>query len=122
MRDLKVHRVSTNPEVKLQRAWMEGELKERAMAAQVHQAEGRMGALEVDLAAQVQRAEGSMSELASELELAAAQAQENSWAEQYTLQEQQRENRMGILEGDLKGLVTGEQLQQVEEQMGELDA
>ena len=28
---------------------------------------------------------------------------------------------MGILEGDLKGLVTGEQLQQVEEQMGELE-
>ena len=62
-----------------------------------------------------------MSELASELELAAAQAQGNSRAEQYKLQEQQREKRMGILEGDLKGLVTGVQLQHVEERMGELE-
>ena len=73
------------------------------------------------MAAQVQQVEGSMSELASELELAAAQAQGNSRAEQYKLQEQQREKQMGILEGDLKGLVTGEQLQQVEERMGELE-
>ena len=46
VRDLKVQRVSTNREIKLQRAWVEGEMKERAMAAQVQQAEGRVGALE----------------------------------------------------------------------------
>ena len=39
-----------------------------------------LGALEVGLEAQVQRAEESMSEMASELELAAAQAQGNSRA------------------------------------------
>ena len=35
VRDLKVQRVSTNREIKLQRAWVEVEMKERAMAAQV---------------------------------------------------------------------------------------
>ena len=77
------------------------------------------------MVAHVRQVEGIMSELVSEFELAAAQAQGNSWAlpEQYKLQiqEQQREKRMGILEGDLRGLVPGEQLQQVEERMGELE-
>jgi len=88
--DLKVQRVSTNREIKLQRAWMEGEVKERAMAAQVQQAEERMGALEAGLAAQVHRAEESRSQI---------------------------EFQRVWVEGELKGLVTGEQLQQVEEQM-----
>ena len=48
---------------------MEGDLKERAMAAQVQQAEERMGALEVGLAAQVQRAEESMATVGVALEV-----------------------------------------------------
>ena len=102
VRDLKVHRVSTNREIKLQRAWVEGEVKERAMAAQpaqVQQAEERMGALEVGLAAQVQRAVESMSHI--ELQRA--------W-----------------VEGKWKGLVTGECGQlwrvQMEESIATLNA
>ena len=37
VKDLKRQRVSTDRKIKLQRAWVEGELKERAMAAQVQQ-------------------------------------------------------------------------------------
>jgi len=66
VRELKVQRVSTNREIKLQRAWMEGEVKERAMAAQVQQAEERMEALEAGLAAQVQRAEESRLQIESQ--------------------------------------------------------
>jgi len=66
VRDLKVQRVSTNREIKLQRAWVEGEMKERAMAAQVQQAEERMEALEAGLAAQVQRAEESRLQIESQ--------------------------------------------------------
>ena len=66
VRELKVQRVSTNREIKLQRAWVEGEMEERAMAAQVQQAEERMGALEAGLAAQVQRAEESRSQTESQ--------------------------------------------------------
>ena len=70
VRDLKGQRISTNTEIKFQHEWVEAELTERAMAVQVHQAEGRMEALEVGLAAQVeqmQQVEGIRSELASEL-------------------------------------------------------
>ena len=62
VRDLKVQRVimSTNWEIKLQCLWVEGELKDGAMAVQV---EERMGVLEGGLASQAKHAEGSMSEI-----------------------------------------------------------
>ena len=80
VKDLQRQRISTDREIKVQRAWVEGELEERAMAAQVQQAEGRVGALEVGLAAQVQRAEESMATVG------------------------QVEARMGILEEDVVDL------------------
>ena len=60
VRDLKVQRVSTNREIKLQRAWVEGELEQRAAVVHVR---NRMGALEVGLAVQVQQAEERMGAL-----------------------------------------------------------
>ena len=54
MSDLKVQRVSTNREIKLQRAWVEAELAQRAAVVHVR---NRMGALEAGVAVQVQRAE-----------------------------------------------------------------
>ena len=47
-------------EIKLQRVWVEGELKDGAMAGQV---EKRIGVLEWGLAARVQRAAESMPEI-----------------------------------------------------------
>ena len=72
-----------------------------------------MGALEVGLAAQVQCVEESMSEIKLQ----------GLWAEG-DLREQatvaQVEAQMGVRERDLKGLVAGEQVQQVEEQVGKI--
>ena len=46
---LKKQRISTDREIKHHRAWVEAELKERAMAAQVQQVEERMGKISVDV-------------------------------------------------------------------------
>ena len=95
VRDLKGHRISTNREIKHQRAWVEAELEERAMAAQ-------------DWWNRCNRwTQGIRSELASEL--AAVREQEQAKGAtgerlQETLIEEQIEKRMGGLEGSMSEL------------------
>ena len=68
-----MQRVSTNREIKLQRAWVEGEMKERAMAAQVEQVKGSMSELVSELAVVREQARALASR-----ELAAAREQEQA--------------------------------------------
>jgi hypothetical protein len=81
VKDLKRQRVSTDREIKLQRAWVEGELEERAMAAQVEQVKG------------------SMSELASELAAVREQARELASRELAAVREQEARSRRSARQG-----------------------
>lgn len=104
---LQRQRISTDREIKFQRAWAEAELKGRSIAAQV------------------QQLEGGISELASEL--AAAQAHERSWTEQYMqystlLHREVEHQRARMAEVELKERALAVQVHQVEGRIPELAA
>jgi hypothetical protein len=133
VRDLKVQRISTDREIKLQRAWVEGELEQRAavvhvrnrmgalevgLAVQVQRAEERMGALEAGLAAQVQRAEESRSQIESQRLWVEGKCEGLGTVEGQPLWRVQMEGSIAKLNADAerlhqRGRTAGERLQQV---------
>jgi len=133
VRDLKVQRISTDREIKLQRAWVEGELEQRAavvhvrnrmgalevgLAVQVQRAEERMGALEAGLAAQVQRAEESRSQIESQRLWVEGKCEGLETVECQSMWRVQMEGSIAKLNADAdrlyqRGRTAGERLQQV---------